>query len=89
MGAPFNGSCERDLSWQDRQGAIRFTMVSGSITVDSIIVESILPGPSLSSYDVYSETFTPVPEPTVTSLLAVALCSGLICAAQRKQRGMR
>src|SRR3954468_13451798 len=70
IGAPFNGSCARDFSWQDRQGGIRFTLVSGPITVDSITVASILPGPSLSSYDVYSETFTPVPEPAVTSLVA-------------------
>jgi len=57
---PFSLSCERDFSWQDLQGAIRLTMISGSVTVDNITVNVVKAGPSLSSYDVYSATFLPV-----------------------------
>ena len=74
--ASFNPTCQRDFSWQDRQGAIRLTLLAGSVTpvtVDSITVKTIVSGPSLSSYDVYSSTFTPVPEPATISLLGAAL----------------
>ena len=67
---PFTGSCETDLAWQDRQGAVRLTMLSGSVTVDSVTVEAITTGPSLSSYDVNSVTFVPVPEPGSLTLFA-------------------
>jgi hypothetical protein len=74
---PFNPTCQRDFSWQDRQGAIRLTMLAGSVTVDSITVKAIVSGPSLSSYDVYSSTFTPVPEPAAVSLLGMVLLASV------------
>ncbi|MDB6031762.1 MAG: hypothetical protein JWM16_2100 [Verrucomicrobiales bacterium] len=64
-------SCSSPGAWGDRQGAIKFTMLSGSVSVDSISVEAIASGPSLSSLDVYSSTFVPAPEPRV-SVLAVS-----------------
>src|SRR5438128_5366739 len=36
-------SCSSSGAWQDLQGAVRFTMVSGSITVDAFQVEAYLP----------------------------------------------
>jgi len=66
---PFGASCTSDFSWQDRQGAIRFSMLSGSVTIDSITLKAVVAGPSLSSYDVYSTTFTPVPEPGTMTLV--------------------
>ena len=60
---PFSGSAQSLGSWQDRQGALRFTMTAGSAVVDSITLQAIVPGPSLSSYNVYADTFVPVPEP--------------------------
>jgi hypothetical protein len=71
---PFTGSCETDAAWQDRQGAVRLTMLAGSVTIDTITVKAITTGPSLSSYDVNSVTFAPVPEPepVTLSLFAVA-----------------
>lgn len=76
---PFTGSCETDAAWQDRQGAVRLTMLAGSVTVDTITVKAIIPGPSLSSYDVNSVTFAPVPEPgpVTLTLLAATFYVGL------------
>lgn len=65
---PFIGSCETDAAWQDRQGAVRLIMISGSVTIDAITVKAITTGPSLSSYDVNSVTFAPVPEPEPMTL---------------------
>jgi hypothetical protein len=70
---PYTASCTSDFAWQDQQGAIRLTMLSGSAIIDSITVKAIVSGPSLSSYDVYSVTFTPVPEPGVLSLIACGI----------------
>jgi len=70
---PFSGSSQSLSSWQDRQGAVRFTMTAGSATVDSITLQAIVSGPSLSSYNVYSDTFVPVPEPTATILFGAGM----------------
>lgn len=75
---PFDATCTRDFSWQDRQGVIRFTMESGSVTIDSITLKAIVAGPSLSSYDVYSTTFTPVPEPGMLTLLVLSAAGPVI-----------
>ena len=81
---PFDASCTRDFSWQDRQGVIRFTMESGSITIDSITLKAIVAGPSLSSYDVYSTTFTPVPEPRTMTLAGLGILLGTLWIRQRR-----
>lgn len=78
-------SCVRDFAWQDVQGAIRLTMIAGSISVDSVTVEAIVPGPSLSSYDVYSSTFVPTPEPGTIGLLGIGLCAGLCRRCRRSE----
>ena len=62
---PFTLTCRADGGWQDVQGAIRLTMVSGSLSVTGVTLYLIRAGPSLSSYDVYSSTFIPQPEPPV------------------------
>jgi hypothetical protein len=71
-------SCERDFAWQDLQGAIRLSMLAGSVTVDSVSLEAIVPGVSLTNNDVHSATFVPAPEPSSTALICLALCAGLI-----------
>jgi len=81
---PYTTSCTSDFAWQDQQGAIRLTMQSGSAIIDSITVKAIVSGPSLSSYDVYSVTFTPVPEPGVLSLIACGI--GLLVLGRSVQR---
>src|ERR1041385_5993064 len=50
---PFSLSATNAGAWQDVQGAVRFTMLSGSVTLDSVSVKAIVPGPSPSSYNVY------------------------------------
>jgi len=85
---PFDASCTSDFSWQDRQGAIRLTMLSGSVTIDSITLKAVVAGPSLSSYDVYSTTFTPVPEPGTLTLLLVGAVVAVCGAARRYMQSM-
>jgi hypothetical protein len=64
---PFTNKCEidEDSAWGDLQGAIRLTMVSGSLTVTSVTVQVVKAGPSLSSDDIYSTTFVPITEPRI------------------------
>jgi hypothetical protein len=62
-------------AWQDLQGAVRLTMLTGSATVDTISVQAITPSVSLSSLNVNELNFTPTPEPSSLCLggIAVAL----------------
>jgi len=71
---PSTATCQAAASWQDLQGVIRLTMISGSMSVTGITLLVIRPGPSLSSYDVYSSTFVPVPDPS--RVLAAAIRGG-------------
>src|SRR6266478_1153549 len=48
---PSTVTCRAASSWQDLQGVIRLTMISGSMTVTGITLVVIALGPSLSSYD--------------------------------------
>jgi len=52
--------------------------VSGSLTVDSVTLQAIVSGPSLSSFEVYSSTFTPVPEPANLGLVGCVISAGFI-----------
>jgi hypothetical protein len=80
---PFSLAATNAGAWQDVQGAVRFTMLAGSVTVDSVSVKAIVPGPSLSSYNVYDTTFTPVPEPGGLSLLGLG--AGLLWMWRRRR----
>jgi hypothetical protein len=51
--------CDVPGAWQQLHGAIRFRMVTGSVQVDSVSLQAIVSGPSLSSYDVCSSSFVP------------------------------
>jgi len=82
---PYDQSCSSDFSWQDRQGAIRFSMLAGSVTIDSITLKAVVAGPSLSSYDVYSTTFTPVPEPGSMTLLGVGAILAMLWSRQQRR----
>jgi hypothetical protein len=65
-GAPFTLSCIALGAWQDQQGTVRLSMMSGSITINSINLEAIVSGPSLSSYDVYSTNLVLLPPPQLS-----------------------
>src|SRR6266404_1117263 len=77
-GDPNSTICSSPQAWQDFQGAVRFQMLVGSVTVDNVTLRSITPSPSLSSYFVYESSFTPVPEPATWRLLCVSLGAGLL-----------
>jgi hypothetical protein len=59
LGSSPTPACSAPGAWQQLHGAIRFTMVTGSVTVASVRLEAIVSGPSLSSYEVYSSSFVP------------------------------
>jgi hypothetical protein len=62
-------------------------MLSGSVAIDTVTVKAITTGPSLSSYDVNSVTFAPVPEPepVTLSLFAVAFY-GILGGSRRSSK---
>jgi len=54
-------------AWQDLQGTVRLTMLSGSMNLNLLMATVTTSGP-----DVYSQTISVVPEPSPLSLLAAA-----------------
>jgi hypothetical protein len=86
FGSPLTASCSSPNAWADLQGVFRLTMLSGSLTVDNVHLEAIVSGPSFSSYNVYSTSFNPAPEPSVGNLLALCLGACLIIANTRTRR---
>ena len=65
-GSPLTLACNVPGAWQQLHGAIRFRMVTGSVTVDTVRLQAIVSGPSLSSYEVYSSSFVPGPGPRLS-----------------------
>jgi hypothetical protein len=65
---PSTVTCQVAGSWQDLQGYLRLTMLSGSLTVTSLTVRVVKSGPSLSSYDIYASTFAPAPGPKLSTV---------------------
>jgi hypothetical protein len=72
-------------AWQDRQGAIRITALSGSATIDTIQLVSFEAGGRFG-LQYYSSVLTPVPEPGTWCLLGVAGLAGF-AARCRKNSG--
>ena len=86
FGSPLTATCSSPAAWADLQGVVRLTMLSGSLAVDNVHLEAIVSGPSLSSYNVYSTSFNPVPEPSGSSLVLAAFTGGLGLATVRRWR---
>jgi hypothetical protein len=63
-------------AWSDLEGTIRFSVLSGSYTLESLVVSVHRPV-SLSSYDVFRGVVIPVPEPTFLSLLLLFLIAAI------------
>jgi hypothetical protein len=84
FGSPLTATCSSPGAWADLQGVVRLTMLSGSLVVDNVHLEAIVSGPSLSSYNVYSSSFNPVPEPSWVSLILVATVVGLSITRRRR-----
>jgi hypothetical protein len=76
---PEFGTCTAVGAWQDLQGSIRLTMLSGSVTVDDIglLAETVRPGvpvrPDFLPVDGWVIYFVPVPEPGAWALLSLGL----------------
>jgi hypothetical protein len=85
FGSPLTATCSSPNAWADLQGVIRLTMLSGSLTVDNVHLEAIVSGPSLSSFNVYSTSFNPVPEPSFFFLCAAGCVTSLVVRRFRKR----
>lgn len=83
---PLTPSCQSDFSWQDRQGTVRLSMLSGSVMIDSVTLRATVSGPSLSSLDVYEATFVPVPEPSASSVLLLVASACFACRIYNRAR---
>jgi len=81
---PYTVSGSQNGAWQDIQGAIRLTMNSGSARIDTITLQAIVAGPSLSSYNVYSTSFTPVPEPATWTLVALGFGAAIVWRRRKR-----
>ena len=66
FGSASTRTCDVPGAWQQLHGAIRFRMISGSVTVDRVMLQAIVVGPSLSSYEVYFSSFVPGPGPRLS-----------------------
>jgi hypothetical protein len=66
-------------AWQDLQGAIRFTMVSGSVTISEFTVSATLN--EIGGLTEYSTTV--VPEPKPLPLLCALIGIAFVCRAQK------
>ena len=76
--------------WQDLNGTIRFTGLSGSLTIDSIAVSVAMPRGTPNDptpFDVYG-TVVPVPEPSVwaSALFGMAVLYGVRCYRSRANK---
>jgi hypothetical protein len=61
--SPLTLTCTVPGAWQDKQGAIRFRMINGSVTVNRVNLLAIVAGASLSSYEIHEASFVPGPGP--------------------------
>jgi hypothetical protein len=72
-------------AWQDLEGSVQFTVTEGSFLIDSLTFTVWRPSVSdPSSYDTFSATVTPTPEPSTLGLLASGCV--LFWLYARKQR---
>jgi len=72
-------------AWQDRQGVVRVTMLSGSATLDRATF-TLWEDRDLTSHDVFELSVVPVAEPGVLSLLSGGLLAGVVWRALNKNK---
>lgn len=77
------GRCEFPASWRDFQGVVRFSMIRGSATLETMTfhVETVR---DMVSHNVYESVVVPVPEPSTVTLLACGLFAGSIGMLRKK-----
>ena len=64
--------------WLDRQGWVRWTMISGTVEIESFAVSR-----AWNQLGLYTETY-PVPEPQLGKLLLSALCASALVSRRRR-----
>jgi len=78
--------CQAANAWGDLQGAIRLTMLSGSVTVDVITLRALTPSGGTPLLNKWESTFQPVPEPSTCALLGTSFVAGLFWRIRTKNR---
>jgi hypothetical protein len=68
--------CQAPNAWDDLQGVIRLTMLSGSVTVDVITLRALTPSGGTPPLNIWESTFVPVPEPSTGALPGASLVAG-------------
>ena len=70
-------------AWQDLQGGIRISVVSGSLSMEELFLASVVPTDSTHA-NFYDQrlTFEPVPEPSTLTILGCGFVA-LLCGARR------
>jgi hypothetical protein len=76
-----NASCT-GTAWQDKQGSVRFTMLTGSVKLDSFVV-----GVNLLPDIIYADTVYPVPEPSTLALFGTGFLATLIWKVRKRAEG--
>lgn len=79
-------SCQAAFAWQDLQGAIRLTMLSGSATLDVITLRALTPSAGPLPLNAWDLTIVPVPEPGGLALAGLGLAAALGWRGQRWHR---
>lgn len=78
-------------AWQDLEGSVRFTVLSGSLTIDSLTFTVFRPSATIpSSFDTFQTTVQLVPEPSAFSLasaFAVTLVLFKVGTRRLRSRG--
>lgn len=73
-------------AWGDVQGAIRLTMLSGSLTINIFSLEAVTAA-SPSGFDVYGDRVIPVvPEPGPFALVGLSSLTVAFCRRNHKER---
>ena len=73
------------LAWQDLQGAVRLTMLQGSLDVSSLVLTAVNNDFPDNMFTYYQQVI-PVPEPSSMLIAIVGACTGLCFAVARRRR---
>ena len=79
--------CQAPAAWADLQGAVRLTMLSGSVTVDVLTFRALTPTGGTPPLNHWEATISPVPEPSTLALLGLVFGGGVIWRIRRRVTG--
>ena len=72
-------------AWGDVQGAVRLTMLSGTVTINVFTLEAVT-GSVADGFDVFGERIYPVPEPSPLVLSSIGCVIGLLWIRHHQNR---